>query len=187
MSFDVLGTELGLPQLVRDVALVGVTWLSLWLTTASVRASNQFSWAPMLEVAKLFIGIFVTMVPVLAMLKAGEAGAFAAVTRAVTGPDGQPQPMDVTLREVLDQATLADEIGIDFIGLGEHHRADFAISAPEIVLGAIGGIAHDTIDEIITATPADQDILATPTRKVVAGGAAGKPVVAIATKDVFNA
>jgi probable LLM family oxidoreductase len=55
------------------------------------------------------------------------------------GSDGQPQPMDVVLREVLDQATLADEIGIDFIGLGEHHRADFAISAPEIVLAAIAG------------------------------------------------
>lgn len=58
------------------------------------------------------------------------------------GPDGQPQPMDVVLREVLDQATLADEIGIDFIGLGEHHRADFAISAPEIVLAAIAGRTH---------------------------------------------
>jgi probable LLM family oxidoreductase len=55
------------------------------------------------------------------------------------GPDGQPQPMDKVLREVLDQATFADEIGIDFIGLGEHHRADFAISAPEIVLAAIAG------------------------------------------------
>lgn len=55
------------------------------------------------------------------------------------GPDGRPQPMDAVLREVLDQATLADEIGIDFIGLGEHHRPDFAISAPEIVLAAIAG------------------------------------------------
>jgi probable LLM family oxidoreductase len=55
------------------------------------------------------------------------------------GPDGQLQPMDKVLRDVLDQATLADEIGIDFIGLGEHHRADFAISAPEIVLAAIAG------------------------------------------------
>lgn len=55
------------------------------------------------------------------------------------GPDGQPQAMDVTLREVLDQATLADEIGIDFIGLGEHHRPDFAISSPEVVLAAIAG------------------------------------------------
>ena len=42
--------------------------------------------------AKLFVGIFVTMVPVLAMLKAGEAGAFAAVARAVTAPDGTPLP-----------------------------------------------------------------------------------------------
>jgi probable LLM family oxidoreductase len=58
------------------------------------------------------------------------------------GVDGKPQPMDQTLREVLDQATLADEIGIDFIGLGEHHRADFAISAPEIVLAAIAGRTH---------------------------------------------
>jgi probable LLM family oxidoreductase len=55
------------------------------------------------------------------------------------GPNGQPQPMDAVLREVLDQATLADEIGIDFIGLGEHHRPDFAISSPEIVLAAIAG------------------------------------------------
>ena len=55
------------------------------------------------------------------------------------GPNGSLQAMDITLREVLDQATLADEIGIDFIGLGEHHRADFAISAPEIVLAAIAG------------------------------------------------
>jgi probable LLM family oxidoreductase len=58
------------------------------------------------------------------------------------GPDGKPQGMDQTLRDVLDQATLADEIGIDFIGLGEHHRADFAISAPEIVLAAIAGRTH---------------------------------------------
>jgi Na+/H+ antiporter NhaD/arsenite permease-like protein len=57
-----------------------------------VRLDNQFSWAPMQEVAKLFVGIFVTMLPVLAILKAGEAGSFAAVARAVTGPDGQPLP-----------------------------------------------------------------------------------------------
>jgi alkanesulfonate monooxygenase SsuD/methylene tetrahydromethanopterin reductase-like flavin-dependent oxidoreductase (luciferase family) len=55
------------------------------------------------------------------------------------GPDGQLQPMDRVLREVVDQAVLADDLGIDFIGLGEHHRADFAISAPEIVLAAISG------------------------------------------------
>ena len=90
--FDVAGTAVELPQIVRDVALVGVTLLSLALTPKSVREANQFSWAPMQEVAKLFIGIFVTMVPVLAMLKAGTSGAFAGVAQAVTGPDGQPLP-----------------------------------------------------------------------------------------------
>lgn len=92
IAFDVFGTEVPLQQLVRDAGLLAVTFLSLAITPRQVRQDNQFSWAPMQEVAKLFIGIFVTMVPVLAMLKAGEQGAFAAVARAVTGPDGQPLP-----------------------------------------------------------------------------------------------
>jgi Na+/H+ antiporter NhaD/arsenite permease-like protein len=92
VSFHIMGTEVGLPQIVRDLALVGVTLVSLAITPKGVRAKNQFSWGPMQEVAKLFLGIFVTMVPVLAMLKAGEHGAFAAVARAVTGADGQPLP-----------------------------------------------------------------------------------------------
>lgn len=54
-----------------------------------------------------------------------------------TGPDGTLQPQAQVLREVVDQGVLADEAGVDFIGLGEHHRDDFAISAPEVVLAAI--------------------------------------------------
>jgi Na+/H+ antiporter NhaD/arsenite permease-like protein len=109
IGLDVAGTEVGLPQIVRDLALVGVALLSLALTKRQVREANQFSWGPMQEVAKLFVGIFVTMVPVLAMLKAGEAGAFAAVTRAVTAPDGTPLPwayfwFSGTLSSFLDNA-----------------------------------------------------------------------------------
>jgi Na+/H+ antiporter NhaD/arsenite permease-like protein len=92
IAYDVWGTQVELQQIVRDGLLVVVTLVSLAITPRAVRAANQFSWGPMQEVAKLFIGIFVTMVPVLAMLKAGEAGAFAAVTRAVTGESGQPLP-----------------------------------------------------------------------------------------------
>ena len=88
----VAGTGLELQNLLRDLLLVGLTAASLWLTPRAVRQANQFSWGPMLEVAKLFIGIFITMLPVLAMLKAGIDGPFAAVARAVTGPDGQPLP-----------------------------------------------------------------------------------------------
>jgi probable LLM family oxidoreductase len=52
---------------------------------------------------------------------------------------GRMKRMDEVLRDVVEEAVLADEIGIDFIGLGEHHRPDFAISSPEIVLAAIAG------------------------------------------------
>ena len=51
--------------------------------------------------------------------------------------DGKPQPQAEVLRDVLAQGVLADQAGVDFIGLGEHHRPDFSISAPEVVLAAI--------------------------------------------------
>lgn len=55
------------------------------------------------------------------------------------GADGQPKRQDQVLRDVVEQAVHAEEVGIDFIGLGEHHRPDFAISAPEMVLAVIAG------------------------------------------------
>ncbi len=92
VSFDIAGTEVGLPGLVRDLGLIVVIFLSLKLTPASVHADNQFSWAPMLEVAKLFAGIFLTIIPVIAMLRAGTDGPFGAIVSAVTRPDGSPDP-----------------------------------------------------------------------------------------------
>ena len=50
---------------------------------------------------------------------------------------GNPVPMDQVIRDVVEQAVLADQTGIHFIGLGEHHRPDFAISSPEVILAAI--------------------------------------------------
>jgi len=55
------------------------------------------------------------------------------------GPDGVPLSQARVLRHVVDEAVLADSLGVDFIGVGEHHRSDFAISAPEVVLAAIAG------------------------------------------------
>lgn len=49
----------------------------------------------------------------------------------------QSLPHAQVIRNVIDEAVLADELGIGFIGLGEHHRADFAISAPEVVLATV--------------------------------------------------
>jgi probable LLM family oxidoreductase len=61
---------------------------------------------------------------------------FGDVTRDAAGRD---RPHAQVLRDVIDEAVLADEVGIDCFGVGEHHRPDFAISAPEILLGAIAG------------------------------------------------
>ena len=56
-----------------------------------------------------------------------------------TSADGSRTPDDQVIREVVEEAVLADELGLRFFGIGEHHRDDFAVSAPEIVLAAIAG------------------------------------------------
>uniref|UniRef100_UPI0035B06269 sodium:proton antiporter n=1 Tax=Hylemonella sp. TaxID=2066020 RepID=UPI0035B06269 len=92
VAFNIAGTDVGLPGVVRDIGLIIVTFISLRITPAAVHDRNQFSWAPMQEVAKLFAGIFLTIIPVIAMLKAGVHGPFGAVVAAVTRPDGSPDP-----------------------------------------------------------------------------------------------
>src|SRR3954470_9969690 len=52
---------------------------------------------------------------------------------------GKARPHAQVLRDVVEEAVLADQVGVDFIGLGEHHREDFAISSPEMVLATIAG------------------------------------------------
>ncbi|WP_439500277.1 sodium:proton antiporter [Bosea sp. (in: a-proteobacteria)] len=86
--FDVHGVHVELQNLVRDVVLLGLAGLSLMLTPKQVRAGNEFSWGPIKEVAKLFAGIFVCIIPVLAMLQAGKDGAFAPLVALVSNPDG---------------------------------------------------------------------------------------------------
>jgi probable LLM family oxidoreductase len=53
--------------------------------------------------------------------------------------DGHLLPHAQVIRDVVDEAVLADSLGVDFIGVGEHHRGDFAISTPEVVLAGIAG------------------------------------------------
>ncbi|MWV49649.1 LLM class flavin-dependent oxidoreductase [Rathayibacter sp. VKM Ac-2803] len=53
------------------------------------------------------------------------------------GPDGTPLSHGQVLRDVVEEGVFADQVGLDFFGVGEHHRADFAVSAPDVVLAAI--------------------------------------------------
>src|SRR4051794_25526824 len=87
---SVFGMQVELQNLVRDLLLIAVIAVSLWITPRSAREGNDFSWGPVQEVAKLFAGIFITIIPVIAMLRAGESGAFAAIVRAITDHNGQP-------------------------------------------------------------------------------------------------
>nr|WP_251133985.1 sodium:proton antiporter [Rhodomicrobium sp. Az07] len=80
---DVAGVEVRGESLVRDGALVMLAVLSLALTPLKARRQNEFNWAPVLEVAKLFAAIFVTIVPAIAILKAGEQGAAAPLFAAL--------------------------------------------------------------------------------------------------------
>jgi len=84
------GGELALQNVVRDVLLVGIALVSLGITPGPVRAGNEFNWEPIVEVAKLFAGIFICMVPVLAILGAGKAGALGPFVSLVSLPDGSP-------------------------------------------------------------------------------------------------
>jgi Na+/H+ antiporter NhaD/arsenite permease-like protein len=86
----VAGIDLPIRGLVRDAMLVILAWLSLKTTPARVRIENAFSWHPIQEVAILFAGIFVTIIPVLAMLAAGRDGPFAALLAFVSTPEGAP-------------------------------------------------------------------------------------------------
>ncbi|SAK56227.1 Na+/H+ antiporter NhaD permease-like protein [Caballeronia catudaia] len=93
VAFDVFGTQVQLQNLVRDVLLAAVLLASLVLTPKSARAGNAFDWAPIAEVAKLFAAIFITIAPVITILRAGEAGAFARIVHAVS--DAQGKPIDI--------------------------------------------------------------------------------------------
>ncbi len=90
VHFSVFHVTLELQHVLRDVCLVGICVASLKLTSRRVRSENSFSWGPMIEVAKLFAGIFITIAPAIAILKVGKDGAMAPLVALVTNPDGQP-------------------------------------------------------------------------------------------------
>ncbi|WP_244546501.1 sodium:proton antiporter [Bosea sp. OK403] len=90
IAFTVHGIAVEWQNLARDVILLALAGLSLKLTPGPVRAGNEFSWGPIKEVAKLFAGIFICIIPVLAMLQAGRNGAFAPLVALVSHADGTP-------------------------------------------------------------------------------------------------
>lgn len=88
----VLGQAIGIERLIGMAAFIAIALTSVALTPATLREANGFAWGAILEVAKLFAAIFVTMAPVLAILKAGSAGAAAGLVALTSDAAGQPLP-----------------------------------------------------------------------------------------------
>jgi Na+/H+ antiporter NhaD/arsenite permease-like protein len=83
VSFTVYHVEVELQHLTRDLLLLAIAYASWRLTPQATRQANDFTWFPIIEVAKLFAGIFITIIPAIAILRAGTAGALAPIVGAV--------------------------------------------------------------------------------------------------------
>lgn len=90
ISFHIGGVTIELKNVIRDILFVAAALVSIAWTSPAEHKANGFSWAPIQEVAKLFAGIFLCIVPVLAMLRAGPNGVFAPLVALVTNADGSP-------------------------------------------------------------------------------------------------
>jgi Na+/H+ antiporter NhaD/arsenite permease-like protein len=85
-EINIFGIHQSVENLIKDAVLIVMGFLSLFFTKPEARKGNEFSWAPILEVAYLFAGIFMTIIPALAILKAGENGALSFLIKAVNTP-----------------------------------------------------------------------------------------------------
>ena len=93
VAFTIFNVSVELQNIVRDLIIVALAILSLVLSPKVFRAANGFTWGPILEVAKLFAAIFICIVPVIAILRAGMDGALAPLVSLVTGADGSPNEL----------------------------------------------------------------------------------------------
>jgi len=143
--FNFYHVPVQLPNLIRDLLLLLFTLLSWLLTSKVIHKNNQFTWFPIQEVAKLFAGIFVTIIPTIAILKAGTEGALAKIVESVS-VNGEPINKMYfwatgILSTFLDNAptylVFFNTAGGDADHLmGELHTTLLAISAGAVFMGA---------------------------------------------------
>jgi len=122
-EIDLWGIELPIENLTRDAVLALLLLASWWTTAPRIRQANGYSWAPIKEVAILFAAIFATILPLLAILRAGQRGALAPLLGAVHTP-GQFFWATGVLSSLLDNAPtylafLSTALGRFFPGVTE--------------------------------------------------------------------
>ena len=90
ISIDIYHVPWEIQNIVRDLLLLAIAFISWKVTSLESRLANGFTWFPILEVAKLFAGIFLTIIPAIAILKAGTDGSLRDVVSAVSTETGEP-------------------------------------------------------------------------------------------------
>lgn len=137
--------EMELQNLARDLLLLTLAYASWKLTSMKIREDNDFSWFPIQEVGKLFAGIFVTIIPAIAILRAGEQGAMKSVIESVSSGGNPVNYMYFwatgILSSFLDNAptylVFFNTAGGNAVELmTTHHNTLLAISAGAVFMGA---------------------------------------------------
>ena len=146
ISFEVYhGVHLELQNITRDILLLALTYISWTYTPQQIRIDNEYTWFPIVEVAKLFAGIFITIIPAIAILKAGTNGALAFIISSVSNDSGPINMMYFwytgILSSFLDNAptylVFFNTAGGDPLTLmGELKNTLLAISAGAVFMGA---------------------------------------------------
>ena len=139
------GVHLELQNIVRDLLLLALAYTSWTYTPQQIRKDNEYTWFPIIEVAKLFAGIFITIIPAIAILKAGTNGALAGIISSVSNESGPINMMYFwytgVLSSFLDNAptylVFFNTAGGDPITLmGEMKNTLLAISMGAVFMGA---------------------------------------------------
>lgn len=138
---NTFGVHRGVQDWIRDGMLIVMGMLSLVTTSAKIRVENEFTWFPIKEVAFLFVGIFITMIPCLLILKAGEKGALAFLIYRVTEP-GHYFWVTGTLSSFLDNAPtyltfFNSALGMFYGGMPEAQSVQLLMTENSIYLKAI--------------------------------------------------
>ena len=143
---NVYHVHVELQNIVRDILLLTLTYVSWTLTPKTIREANEYTWFPIVEVGKLFAGIFVTIIPAIAILKAGTNGALSSVVSSVSNESGEPINymyfwLTGILSSFLDNAptylVFFNTAGGDpSILMGDMYNTLLAISAGAVFMGA---------------------------------------------------
>ena len=145
IEFSVFHVHVELQNLTRDILLLVLAYLSWIYTSKEIREGNEYTWFPIQEVAKLFAGIFITIIPAIAILKAGASGALSGVINSVSSDSGPVNYMYFWLTGILssflDNAptylVFFNTAGGDAqVLMGELSQTLLAISAGAVFMGA---------------------------------------------------